>query len=102
MSSEICIPAENNSADVEKRESETIRISFGPGGPWSSLVTAGMGVRGWGPGVPKGRAGGSPLAVSTREILANLAFAGDGPKDASRLLPAQTTIATSRTPPWLA
>ena len=56
-----------------KRHPPTLR----PADRGPSLVTAGMDVRGGGPGVARGRPGGSPAAVSKHETLENLAFADD-------------------------
>jgi hypothetical protein len=84
VSSKIRISAENNSVrrrryqkmEIEndsllnsavrrtrhrKRKSKTNRSSIRPGGPWSSLVTAGMGAWGWGHrGYPKEGRGADP------------------------------------------
>jgi hypothetical protein len=78
LSSKFRIPAENKSrvaGDTRKWKSKTNRSAIQVGGPWSSLATAGLGARGGGPGVPKGRPGDRPGPVSTQEILVNLTFA---------------------------
>jgi hypothetical protein len=86
LSIKIRIPAENNSARrrrYQKTEIENQSLLRSAGGPWSSLVAAGTSAWGWGTGVPKGRPGGQPGPVSTREILGNLTLP---PIDAGGLL----------------